>query len=203
MVRHHAALAFCRRTRVSHAGRPTQRKSLCLDALRDPVSPERVRSPYSTFVYARSCSGDRDFESFLHTWSADTCQARTRVPRALVVVLSQVFVCGNLWYGLSPQPMSHRRRATMAISFKGAHCPQDIMLMGIRWYVAYPLSTRHVEERMHERGVRVDHSTIKWIFCSPSSGTGRRRSAFSSKRSTATACRRSSSSTGVPRMQRP
>ena len=48
----------------------------------------------------------------------------------------------------------------MAISFKGAHFPQDIILMGVRWYVAYPLSTRHVEELMLERGVHVDHSTI-------------------------------------------
>jgi transposase-like protein len=41
-----------------------------------------------------------------------------------------------------------------------AHFPQDIILMGVRWYVAYPLSTRHVEELMLERGVHVDHSTI-------------------------------------------
>src|SRR6266568_3791211 len=34
----------------------------------------------------------------------------------------------------------------MAISFKGAHFPQDSILMGVRWYVAYPLSYRHVEE---------------------------------------------------------
>ncbi len=32
----------------------------------------------------------------------------------------------------------------MAISFKGAHFPPEIILMGVRWYVAYPLSTRHV-----------------------------------------------------------
>jgi transposase-like protein len=32
--------------------------------------------------------------------------------------------------------------------------------MGGRWYVAYPLSTRHVEELLEERGVDVDHSTI-------------------------------------------
>ena len=48
----------------------------------------------------------------------------------------------------------------MAVSFKGAHFPQEIILAGIHWYVAYPLSTRHVEELMHERGVKVDHSTI-------------------------------------------
>jgi putative transposase len=52
----------------------------------------------------------------------------------------------------------------MAVSFKGAHFPQDIILTGIRWYVAYPLSTRHVEELMEERGVEVDHSTInRWV----------------------------------------
>src|SRR5712691_377623 len=49
---------------------------------------------------------------------------------------------------------------TMAVSFKGAHFPKEIILMGVRWYVAYPLSTRHVEELMQERGVSVDHSTI-------------------------------------------
>jgi transposase-like protein len=52
----------------------------------------------------------------------------------------------------------------MAVSFKGAHFPQDIMLMGVRWYVAYPLSYRHVEELMEERGVPVDHATIqRWV----------------------------------------
>jgi putative transposase len=52
----------------------------------------------------------------------------------------------------------------MAISFKGAHFPKDIMLMGVRWYVAYPLSYRHVEELMEERGVPVDHATIqRWV----------------------------------------
>src|SRR5437667_4333195 len=57
------------------------------------------------------------------------------------------------------------RESAMAISFKGAHFPQDVILMGVRWYVAYPLSTRHVEELMEERGVEVDHSTInRWVI---------------------------------------
>src|SRR6516165_4772779 len=52
----------------------------------------------------------------------------------------------------------------MAIDFKGAHFPPEVILMGIRWYVAYPLSTRHVEELMEERGVPVDHATIqRWV----------------------------------------
>jgi putative transposase len=54
---------------------------------------------------------------------------------------------------------------TMAVSFKGAHFLQDIILTGVRWYVAYPLSTRHVEELMRERGVHVDHSTVnRWVI---------------------------------------
>jgi putative transposase len=52
----------------------------------------------------------------------------------------------------------------MTVSFKGAHFPQDIILMGVRWYVAYPLSYRHVEELMEERGVPIDHATIqRWV----------------------------------------
>src|SRR5262245_45173334 len=39
-----------------------------------------------------------------------------------------------------------QKRETRMISFKGAHFPKDIILMGVRWYVAYPLSYRHVEE---------------------------------------------------------
>jgi putative transposase len=52
----------------------------------------------------------------------------------------------------------------MAVNFKGAHFPQEIILTGVRWYVAYPLSTRQVEELMRERGVQVDYSTInRWV----------------------------------------
>ena len=51
------------------------------------------------------------------------------------------------------------------ISFKGAHFPQDIILTCVRWYIAYPLSYRHVEELMAERGVSVDHATInRWVL---------------------------------------
>ncbi len=53
----------------------------------------------------------------------------------------------------------------MAVRFKGAHFPPEVILMGGRWYVAYPLSTRHVEALMEERGVNVDHSTInRWVI---------------------------------------
>jgi putative transposase len=52
----------------------------------------------------------------------------------------------------------------MTVSFKGAHFPPEIILMGVRWYLAYPLSYRHVEELMEERGVPIDHATVqRWV----------------------------------------
>jgi putative transposase len=36
--------------------------------------------------------------------------------------------------------------------------------MGVRWSVASPCSSRHVEERLEERGVPIDHATIqRWV----------------------------------------
>jgi transposase-like protein len=43
------------------------------------------------------------------------------------------------------------------LNFKGMRFPIDVILVCIRWYVAYPLSYRHLEEMMEERGVSVDH----------------------------------------------
>lgn len=53
------------------------------------------------------------------------------------------------------------------VSFKGAHFVKDIILTCVRWYVAYPLSYRHVEELMQERGVSVDHATINRTAITP------------------------------------
>jgi putative transposase len=53
----------------------------------------------------------------------------------------------------------------MAVHFKGAHFPQEIILTCVRWYAAYPLSYRQVEELMEERGVFVDHATVnRWVI---------------------------------------
>ena len=38
---------------------------------------------------------------------------------------------------------------------KRLHNPLEVMLTCVRWYVAYPLSLRHLEEMMAERGVSV------------------------------------------------
>ena len=51
------------------------------------------------------------------------------------------------------------------ISFKGAHFVKDILLTCVRWYLAYPLSYRQVDELIEERGVSVDHATInRWVL---------------------------------------
>jgi transposase-like protein len=59
-------------------------------------------------------------------------------------------------------PCEQRRfhEAMMAVSVKGVHCPKEVILMGAPGMLAYPLSTRHVEALMAERGVEVDHSTM-------------------------------------------
>jgi len=51
------------------------------------------------------------------------------------------------------------------LSFKGCHFEKEIILLCTRWYLSYPLSYRHIEEMMEERGIDVDHSTInRWVL---------------------------------------
>ncbi|SAL51536.1 integrase catalytic region [Caballeronia udeis] len=48
---------------------------------------------------------------------------------------------------------------------KRLHYPREVILTCVRWYVAYPLSLRHLEEMMAERGIAVDHSTVhRWAI---------------------------------------
>ena len=48
---------------------------------------------------------------------------------------------------------------------KRMHYPLEVMLVCVRWYAAYPLSLRHIEEMMAERGVFVDHATVhRWTI---------------------------------------
>ena len=44
------------------------------------------------------------------------------------------------------------------LATKGMRFQIDVILGRIHWYTAYPLSYRHLEERMRERSVFVDHS---------------------------------------------
>lgn len=48
---------------------------------------------------------------------------------------------------------------------KRLHYPLDVILMCVRWYVAYGLSLRNLEETTAERGIDVDHSTVhRWAI---------------------------------------
>jgi transposase-like protein len=49
--------------------------------------------------------------------------------------------------------------------FKGRHFDGSVILLCIRWYLAYNLSLRKLEEMMAERGISVDHATIhRWVI---------------------------------------
>ena len=51
------------------------------------------------------------------------------------------------------------------MNFKGSQFGREIILWAMRWYVAYPISYRQLEEMMGERGVAVDHSTLnRWVI---------------------------------------
>lgn len=55
--------------------------------------------------------------------------------------------------------------AGVAKVLKRLHHPLDVILLCVRWYVAYSLSLRNLEEMMAERGVEVDHSTVhRWVI---------------------------------------
>jgi putative transposase len=43
---------------------------------------------------------------------------------------------------------------------KRLHFPLDVILRCVRWYVAYSLSLRDLEEMIAEHGIEGDHSTV-------------------------------------------
>ena len=60
-------------------------------------------------------------------------------------------------------------RATLPLGIgkvlKRLHYPLDVILLCVRWYVAYSLSLRNLEEMMAERGFEVDHSIVhRWVI---------------------------------------
>jgi len=55
--------------------------------------------------------------------------------------------------------------STLRKVIKRLHYPLEVMLVCVRWYAAYSLSLRNLEEMMAERGVVVDHSTVhRWAL---------------------------------------
>ncbi|MCG3472504.1 IS6 family transposase [Xenorhabdus bovienii] len=50
-------------------------------------------------------------------------------------------------------------------AFRRLHYPTDVIAQCVRWYLAYALSLRNLEEMMAEHGVIVDHSTLhRWLI---------------------------------------
>lgn len=53
---------------------------------------------------------------------------------------------------------------TFTIEIKGNHFPKSVVLYAVFFYVRYGVSYRDLEEIMAERGVVVDHATLKrWV----------------------------------------
>ncbi|MFD1226515.1 IS6 family transposase [Pseudochrobactrum kiredjianiae] len=49
--------------------------------------------------------------------------------------------------------------------FKGRHFDKSVILLCVRWYLAYNLSLRNLKEMMAERGIDLDHSTVhRWVI---------------------------------------
>ena len=48
--------------------------------------------------------------------------------------------------------------------FKGRHFDQEIIILCVRWYLAFKLSSRDLVQMMAERGILLAHTTIlRWV----------------------------------------
>src|SRR5215467_9687630 len=48
--------------------------------------------------------------------------------------------------------------------FKGRHFDQEIIVLCVRWYLSFKLSSRDLVQMMSERGVVLAHTTIlRWV----------------------------------------
>jgi putative transposase len=72
---------------------------------------------------------------------------------------------------LSEAPVKKERISRKALPpgiakvLKRLHFPVDVILLCVRWYVAYSLSLRDLEEMMAEHGIEVDHWTVhRWVI---------------------------------------
>jgi transposase-like protein len=63
--------------------------------------------------------------------------------------------------------MTTRRRRSAPVprsAFAGFRFPPDVIVVAVRWYLRYGLSSRDVGELLTERGVQVDHVTVyRWV----------------------------------------
>jgi putative transposase len=53
----------------------------------------------------------------------------------------------------------------MTLNFSGRHYPKEIILQSLRYYLAYKLSYREIEEVFAEQNIHFDHSTLnRWVI---------------------------------------
>ena len=57
-----------------------------------------------------------------------------------------------------------RRRPAAVDLFKGRHFDREIIVLCVRWYLSFKLSSRDLVQIMSERGVALVHTTIlRWV----------------------------------------
>src|SRR6476661_3548405 len=48
--------------------------------------------------------------------------------------------------------------------FKGRHFDREVIVLCVRWYLSFKLSSRDLVQMMSERGIRLAHTTIlRWV----------------------------------------
>lgn len=50
------------------------------------------------------------------------------------------------------------------LNFKWRHFKKEIILLNVRWYLAYPVSYRNLEDMAEERGYHVDRTINRWVI---------------------------------------
>jgi transposase-like protein len=56
------------------------------------------------------------------------------------------------------------KRKTIEELFKGSHFEREIIILCVRWYLRFKLSSRDLVEMMAERGLAILHTTIlRWV----------------------------------------
>ena len=48
----------------------------------------------------------------------------------------------------------------MSLNFSGLNCPTDIIMQALRYYLAYKLNYREIEEIFAERNIHFNHLTL-------------------------------------------
>ena len=79
-------------------------------------------------------------------------------PPSATIIIAAVGRSTRAPHAAAPTPRTARP------AFSGYRWPRDVILTAVRWYLAYPLSSRQVLELLAERGIDVSHRTVlDWV----------------------------------------